>query len=487
MKGAVACGNLQTAKAALEAFLEGGNAFDAAVAASLAATVAESGLSGLAGGGLAVAFLAESNKAVFFDFFVNAPGKGLKGSVKKDFERITLEFTSSTQDFYVGAASVAVPGTPMGLKLLKESLGRLPWEKVVAPAVRLAREGFEVDELQAACFRILKPIFERDRKAFELFYPGGCAPKPGTRLKNPALGEFLEGFPESVTELYRGKTARELSEFVLSRGGLLTERDLREYEVRVEDAFEVRFGAGSFFTVRPPHPGGELLRSGIEVFEKNFSSGRFGGREHLSALTSALLSQERARKAFFERLFSKGTTHISTADEQGNLCGITFTFGEGSGVFYEKLGLFLNNIMGEEDLHPNGFFSYEPGERIPSMMSPGVLELRTRRFVMGSGGSKRIRSALLQVVINLSYLGMEPEEAVASPRIHYEDGVFQVEPGFSEELLEELVERANAWPEKNLYFGGVHIVGSDLSGCGDPRRAGTFAVVTEEGPRIKGP
>ncbi len=484
MRGVVACGNVLTARAAVEVLRAGGNAFDAAVAAALAAGVAEAGLTGLAGGGYAMAYVGRTQETFIYDFFVNVPGLGLASFPERpDFKRVTLRFTSSTQDFFVGAASVAVPGTPLGLKTLKEDLGVLPWAEVVSPAVRLARDGFEVDSLQAACFGILEPIFRRDPLAEKLFYPQGKPPAPGTRLKNPALADFLEDFPRRAQELYRGELARKLVSFLRGRGGLLTEEDLSFYHVYRRKPLEYHFSRGYFLTNPPPSFGGSLVALGLKFFGEHFGKGEYLGKAHLKALAGALKFQAGIRDELLvhpEGVFrwlkggSKGTTHLSVADEEGNLCGITLTFGEGAGIIFPEAGLVLNNILGEEDLHPRGFFSYPAGKRVPSMMAPSLLEISGKRFVLGSGGSKRIRSALLQVVINLVFFDLSPEEAVSAPRLHFEEDVFQAEPGFPD-FLPEIARPLNLWPEKNLYFGGVHLVGSDLSGAGDPRRVGVVA------------
>ncbi len=480
MKGVVACGNVSTARAGVEILRAGGNAFDAAVGAALAAGIAEAGLTGLAGGGYAIVYRARDSLLRVYDFFVSAPGLGLSGFPERpDFRRITLRFTSSTQDFFIGAASVAVPGTPLGLRRLKEDLGRLPWPRVVGPAVSLAREGVEVDPLQASCFRILEPIFRQDPGAEALYYPRGCPPQPGERIRNPALADFLEDFPRAVEDLYTGTLGRNLSSWLRQRGGLLTPEDLGYYRVYIRRPLRYVSRRGILFTNPPPSFGGSLVALGWKYFEEHFSGGEYLSREHLETLARALVRQDNLREQILlhpEEVYlrlgaSAGTTHLSVADEEGNLCGITLTFGEGAGLFFPEAGLVLNNILGEEDLHPRGFFSYPPGRRIPSMMAPSILQVGGSRWVLGSGGSKRIRSALLQVLLHLSFFGLSSEAAVEAPRLHFEEGVFQAEPGFPEGL-KEWVRPVNLWPGKDLYFGGVHLVRDDLTGAGDPRRAG---------------
>jgi gamma-glutamyltranspeptidase/glutathione hydrolase len=138
----------------------------------------------------------------------------------------------------------------------------------------------------------------------------------------------------------------------------------------------------------------------------------------------------------------------------------------------------LNNMMGEDDLFPGGFHSMQPGVRVGSMMSPTLIRRDgLTHAVLGSGGSKRIRTALLQVIHNLFDMGMPVGEAVEAPRIHLDDeGVLQVEPGFSKQELQAMEGKwpLNIWSQKDLYFGGVHTVMGTLDGHGDSRRGGSY-------------
>ena len=144
----------------------------------------------------------------------------------------------------------------------------------------------------------------------------------------------------------------------------------------------------------------------------------------------------------------------------------------------------LNNMLGEDDLHPDGFHAAPPGERVASMMSPSLL-LRDGRvkLILGSGGSKRIRTALMQVIHHVVDREAGVCEAVNAPRAHWDGKAFQVEPGFSDEALHELAELGpvNVWDEANLYFGGVHAVDPTGEGecAGDPRRDGHARILAQ--------
>jgi gamma-glutamyltranspeptidase/glutathione hydrolase len=178
------------------------------------------------------------------------------------------------------------------------------------------------------------------------------------------------------------------------------------------------------------------------------------------------------------------TTHISVMDDAGACAAVTCSNGSGSGVLVPGTGVILNNMLGEEDLNLAGFHSIAPGRRVPSMMAPTAV-LRDGEIVLavGSAGSNRIRSAILQTVVRTVEQGFPVAAAVEAPRLHFEGGVVQAEPGLDEAALRRVEARGIAiarWPAVNLFFGGVQAVARDprsgeLSGGGDPRRGGAVA------------
>ena len=148
----------------------------------------------------------------------------------------------------------------------------------------------------------------------------------------------------------------------------------------------------------------------------------------------------------------------------------------------------LNNMLGEEDTNPQGFFRWRPDSRISSMMAPTLVERDNGSIaVLGSGGSNRIRTAILQVLVNLLRHGMDLRQAVEAPRLHAEHGVLNLEPGVDPALAQQLngeFQRVEAWPDLNFFFGGVHAVAFDpangrFEAAGDPRRGGVGVVVED--------
>jgi gamma-glutamyltranspeptidase/glutathione hydrolase len=177
---------------------------------------------------------------------------------------------------------------------------------------------------------------------------------------------------------------------------------------------------------------------------------------------------------------------VSVLDAAGNAAAVTFSFGEGNGSIVGDTGIMMNNLMGEADLHPDGFGRTPTGTRLSTMMSPTILlDDDGGITVLGTGGANRIRSAIVQVVSLLVDRRYDAERAVAAPRLHYEDGVLNaevMEMSDGGKVLEQLGARELVrFDERSLFFGGVHLVrragDGTLSGAGDPRRGGTYRKV----------
>jgi gamma-glutamyltranspeptidase/glutathione hydrolase len=183
-------------------------------------------------------------------------------------------------------------------------------------------------------------------------------------------------------------------------------------------------------------------------------------------------------------LFSRGTTHLSVTDEHGNIAGLTSSNGEGCSYVLPGTGIMLNNMLGEEDLNPNGFHRWPVNTRLASMMCPTLAKRFDGSLVaLGTGGSNRIRSAVLQVLVNLFGFGMSLQRSVESPRLHLERTHLSLETGFPERSVDALCGEwtdHKLWEEQNMFFGGVHAVARMPDGsfraAGDPRRGGAVAV-----------
>ena len=499
MTGVVAAGHPLTAEAGAEVLRKGGNAVDSAVCAVLASFAVESPLTGFGAGGFMMVH-EDGGETVLIDFFVAAPGKD--GAERgAELVPVPVHFDAETvQTFYVGPASCGVPGTAAGLELALQRFGSVPLAELAAPGIRLAREGAPVNAEQAYILDILAPIHTRLEGTRQLYAPGGRALAAGDIFRFPELADALERFgAEGAGPFYRGEVAMALSAFVTENGGTLGPADLAGYEAKLREPIRARFRGTEVLTNPPPSSGGILIAYCLGLLD------RLGERSGPEQLVAAIDAANRARgEEFAEALYGVGleeslldparldltagdllgsTTHISALDGNGLCASVTCSNGSGSGVLVPGTGVILNNMLGEEDLNPLGFHAIAPGRRVPSMMAPTVV-LRDGKVELGLGsaGSNRIRSAIVQTIVRAVEEGMGAGEAVRAPRLHFEQGIVQAEPGIDEEALARIEARGIPVlrrPRINLFFGGVQAVARDqegaLSGGGDPRRGGSVA------------
>ena len=506
MRGVVAAGHPLTAQAGADVLRAGGNAVDAAVAAVLMSFVTESPLTGPGAGGFMLVHTAAGEDHLL-DFFVAAPGKGLRTPTPAALEPISVEFApEAIQVFNIGPSSCGVYGTPLGTAAALARFGTLSLADLVDAPARVAREGAELTPIQAFLLRILGPILISRPEGEAIYAPHGRLLETGERLRMPELGDLLERLGrEGPGFLYSGDVAAAVSEHVLAQGGLLTTADLDAYDVVEREPARAHYRGVDVLTNPPPSSGGILISYSLTLLEQ------LGRPGDLRALVEVMDRTNRSRSAEFvqglhregylERFLAQdairahaddigsrlgSTTHISVLDGDGGCATVTCSNGSCSGVIVPGTGVHLNNMLGEEDLNPGGFHLHEPGRRIPSMMAPTVvLRDGTPEVALGSAGSNRIRSAVLQTILGVVDEGLGAQDAVDRPRVHYEGGVVEAEPGVDEAGLEAL-ERdgwtVQRWRERNLYFGGAQAVARDartggLTGGGDPRRGGVAILV----------
>jgi len=492
-RGAVACGHPETARAAVEVLRAGGNAVDAAIAALFMACFTEPVLAAPGGGGFLLAYDGKGEGddrgeggAHLYDFFCNAP-LALPPAREIEFQEIHADFGETTQAFHIGAGAAAAPGFLPGLKLASEKHGRLSFSDLPGPAIAAARAGIPLAPMQASMFRIVAPILVFEAEGRKLFAPGGRLLEEGEPYANPALAEAL-------SEIAAGRISAVEDAMICecrTHGGLLERADFDAYRVEERPPAALRLGDFSLFLNAPPALGG--LLSGIALRALG-ASGASDGPARLAALKEMEAARRSGRVAeiFSQgaaggpvgRAVSRGTTHVSVVDADGMAASVTVSNGEGNGRLVPGMGFMLNNMLGEEDLNPAGFHQCEAGIRLCSMMAPTIAHAPDGRVVsLGTGGSSRIRTAIFNVVANLLMEGMEPRAAVEAARLHYENGLLDVEASAERDdlaALQAIEPGLRAWRERSMYFGGVHAAGSDgaggFSGWGDPRRGGVFAL-----------
>ena len=508
-KGVVAAGDLQTANAAAEVLKSGGNAFDAVLAALFASTVAEPVLSSLGGGGFLMAKPAEG-AAVLYDFFAQTP---IVKKSETDFKPILVDFGPVTQEFHIGLGSIAMPGVVKGAFDVHKDLATMSMNDIVAPARKLAQEGVQMSALQAHIFEIVKPIYQDCPECshqYESPATPGALIGAEEILRIPTAADFMDALAHEGEDLfYRGEVAQNIARDCEDKGGHLARADFEAYQVLKRKPLCVNFQGSQILTNPPPSVGGILIGFALELLSdtglKKMGCGSFAYLQRLANVmhltnqarvesglnlhpengTETLLDPnflDRYRKDVLGQPKShRGTTHISVIDAKGNAASMTLSNGEGSAYIAPNTGMVLNNMLGEEDINPAGLGNWIEDTRLSSMMAPSLIERPDGLLVaLGSGGSNRIRTAILQVVLGLLEFDQALEAAIIQPRIHYENGVLNVEPGFLEGVnarLKETFQATKCWDQQSLFFGGVHGVEFNVrtkhfAGVGDPRRGG---------------
>ena len=442
MRSAVAAGHPATVDAGVEILEEGGNAADAAVAASLASCVAETVMTGLLGGGHAAVYW--DGEVRMLDFFCAVPGLGAE---RRQVELVRLEvpFGAELIHYAVGIGSCAVPGVLSGLDALWRAHGRLPWPRLVEPALRLAREGVEMLPAHAACLEMLAPVMTM-REGERIYSPQGRLLAIGERLEQPGLVRALEVVAEEGGRSASLEAA--LLELMAERGGLVTEADLRSYEPLWRRSVQAEHVAVTLCS-RP------ALNSPLPVLSASTGSDPV-------ALAAALRSTDG----------HGDTTNLVVVDSDENAVVLTTSLGLGSGDWLPGLDLHLNSMLGEADLLVG---ELAPGERMASMMSPTIgTDGDGLALAIGAAGGTRLRSALVQVVAGVLDERLSAGDAVNRPRLHPVGDLVHLEPGFPDRVpaaLERAGFAVRVWPALHHYFGGVSLV-SRLGAAGDPRRSG---------------
>lgn len=504
--GTIAAGHSLTAQAGIEMLQQGGNAFDAALAAMLATCVAEPSTTSAASGGFLLAHTAKGQHKLY-DFFVQTPQNKNLNSVP-DFFPVTLNFGAASQTFHIGLASAAVPGFFAGFFHIYEQLGTLPLDVIAAPAIRFARQGVEIIPFQHHAFNLLKPIITHSSTGKELFInkTTGQIANIGESLRMPLLADTLEHIMrEGKRAFYEGEIAQRIAKDCKENGGFITLEDLKNFQVIEREALRHTYRGKQLLTNPPPSSGGILIAFTLALLEKvNLGNMTFGSAEHIELLTKALQQCSLARnkalnghqydESITDRFLSDAflnhfqlnspnkwgcTTHLSVLDEKGNAASVTTSHGEGCGYYIPGTQIMMNNMLGEEDLMPNGFHTWAENVRFSSMMSPTILldEGGKAQIVTGTGGANRIRTAILQVLNNIIDFKMPLAEAVKAPRIHWEEETLYLEPGFEKQVYQlQNLGKIVSWDTLNMFFGGAHTVGIPvqgmLTGTGDSRREG---------------
>ncbi len=494
--GVISAGDINTARAGEEILKIGGNAYDAMVACLLAAPLCEPILTSLGGGGFMLS-TQDSREPVVYDFFVDVPPKNIQNP---EFFPIDVDFGATVQEFHIGCGAVAVPGVIKGIWQIYKDLCSLPMEEIIKPACRYASEGLYITKMQADFLKLLTPIFTSTQGSRDLYVRDEKLIDETHLFKNQDYADFLKKFAKEGSDIfYKGEVAKSIENLCQKNNGLLNMEVLENYKVIKKAPLKFKYKDFDIYTNPPPSSGGILSAFSLLLLEDE-KLGGYRTQKYFEELIEAqkitsdfrsqyvdeflhtnnlrdVLKNNRLMDSFRDKFKQRvnmwgNTTHISIIDAFGNGASTTTTNGEACGHIVPDTGIMLNNMLGEEDLNPHGFFGWDSGIRLPSMMAPtAVLKDEKLLLLLGSAGSNRIRSALLQTIINYTHFGMSVQEAIDEPRVHFENSTIFTEPPLHVELKNmSKTYELKEFDKLNLFFGGVQAVSGDMDAGADPRR-----------------
>jgi gamma-glutamyltranspeptidase / glutathione hydrolase len=511
-------------KAGRDVLAAGGNAVDAAVALAFALAVTHPTAGNIAGGGFAVVRTGPG-KAVALDFREVAPSAATADMyLDKD--------GNPTDRSLRGDLAVGVPGSVAGLWELHHRLGKKPWKAVVAPAIALARDGFEVTEKLHQAIVALAPLLAKSPASAALWLPDGAARAAGDRVTNPelaaALGRIAERGPDGF---YKGETAAAIVAEMKAGGGIITAEDLAKYKPIWRDPLRFSYRGYSVAAMPLPSSGGIVLAMTagmlgklelgklawygaehvhwlVEVWRRAFAArnellgdpayvkdvpvAKLVSRAYLDQLFGTITDKATPSRQVTALLEGDHTTNLCTVDGSGMAVALTTTLNTGFGNGVTVAGFFLNNEMDDfasKPGSPNTFGlvqgaanKIEPGKRMLSSMSPTIVEDAKGRLFMlaGAGGGPRIITAVWQTISNVIDFGKAADLAVAAPRIHHQhlpDAV-SVEAGAIDPATDQQLRAMDYrlhWGEPRRAFAAITAIvrgATGWDGTSDPRAGG---------------
>jgi len=470
----ISAGHDATADAAQIILQAGGNAFDAAIAALFTAFVAEPCMASGGGGGFANIYTAD-HQLIIYDFFCQTPKR--KRIVNEvEFFPVHLDFGEKKETYHIGKGSTGTPGTIAGIFALHQSLGSIPMKYLVEPAIKAAKEGVAINQFQHQDMVLLQEILGQKETGRNIFFDGDNIKDIGELTYMSGLADFLDYLAgEGRDAFYQGEIAHKIVNEYESGGGYLTLEDLRDYQVIQRKGLSIPFRGYEVITNPLPAFGGALLAlslNGLKTIPENQNHleeshiqmwyetlAKFSESEKNKSIIPSLLN--RAGIPFDHPTKRGSTTHFNIVDKWNNAISLTTTVGEGCGYFIEGTDMQMNNMLGEASLVPEGFHNWKTDVRLSTMMSPTVVLDKEKKLwaTIGSGGASRIPYAIAQVLSHIIDYQLRPEVAVNAPRVHLENGVFNVEHGFEATFDESLIkEELKQWQSSSMFFGGVNAI-----------------------------
>jgi len=521
--GLVVADSEYATQAGMEILKRGGNAVDAAIATAFALSVVDQASSGLGGGGFMIFYRAKDRKSFALDFRETAPQASRRERYMKDGKPApSLSLT--------GALAVAVPGEVAGLAEARRRFGTMPMTALVAPAVKLAADGFPVDATLRVAIERQQANMKRFADLRRIYMPKGEVPKEREIIRQAELATTLKAIAqEGAAVFYHGWIGRAIVETIQKEGGVMTLDDLKNYKPVWREPLVGSYRGRTVVTMPPPSSGGVALLTMLNILE-----GRYLGQMQHNSADYLHLITESMKHAFADRaqflgdpdfvhvpvrkLTSKdyaawirgriladktrptnfygyyhynaekgGTTHFSVIDRFGNAVAVTQSVNTrfGSKLLVSKGGIVLNNEMDDFAIHGNTANIYglvgnaanslQPGKRPLSSMSPTIILSESGpELVVGAAGGPRIISATLQTILNFLDFRMPVKAAVQAPRIHHQwlPDRLNVEAKLGADQKKLLEQRGHVLREQNA-LGVVQAIArqnGNVSGIADPRK-----------------
>jgi len=498
---------------------QGGNAVDAAIAMAFALSIAEPNASGIGGGGFMIIKMADQNVAVMIDYREMAPGK----ATPEFYYNAELSFKDLTQEDK--ATSIGIPGLASCAELALEKYGSMTLEQILAPAIKLCREGIVVSEKLNG---MINDNYEKILKypATGAIYLSEMMPlEPGSVLKNEDLAKTFEKIAYNGANIfYEGEIAEAIVKEIKKQGGLFELSDLKSYKAKIRQPVLGSYRGYQIISTAPPSGGGTHLIELLNIMEGfNIKAMRHNSAEFIHIFTEAMkmvFADKSANagdpdfcdvpvdsfisKKYADRLRSlinreqamfnysppqltisesNNTSHLSVVDEKGNLVALTQSINSffGSGIVASGTGILLNNHLSDFDSEPDRPNSIAPHKRPTSSIAPTIILKNGKPFMtLGTPGGTRIISALAQVIMNVIDFNMSMDDAIEAPRVHCLNKVLHVEGRIPEEVITRLKAMGHAikaHPDFDNYFGGAQGILIDpetgtLFGGADSRRDG---------------
>lgn len=530
-KGMVVTSHFLATESAQAVLAKGGNAIDAAVTAAFSLAVTQPRSGNIGGGGFMLISSEEKDEVVAIDYREKAPAKASRDMFLDDKGN-----ADKNRSRYTHLAS-GVPGTVAGLALALKEYGTISLKEAMAPAIKLAEEGFIVTPRFSDGLKETKEILQQWDSSREIFYKeDGSFYEPGDRFIQKDLAETLKRIAtKGPKEFYEGKTAELLVAEMQRHNGLITMDDMKAYRAVIREPVQGSYRGYDVFSMSPPSSGGIHIVQILNILE-GYPISKLG---HNSARTIHYMS-EAMKRAYADRsqylgdsdfidvplegLISKKyasllrtqinpeqatpseaiapgnplpyesneTTHFSVVDQYGNAVSNTYTinFSYGSGIVVEGAGFLLNNEMDDFSAKPGVPNAYgliggeankiEPNKRMLSSMSPTILKKDGRNFlVTGSPGGSQIITTTLQVIMNVIDHDLNIQSAVAAPRIHHQwlPDEIRIEEGLSPDTIQVLEDKGHTIEQKAAMGAIQSIMVRDgvMYGGADPRRSTSLA------------